>query len=167
MPTLTFSMIAAGVRGGATTAYHVTDSKPGNVSAIAGTSGRLVMRWGDATAMSFNLPALTSGNDTPRLSNMQSTLPATRSLSAGAEPRYGTFCSFTCAIIWNISEVSCEVVPLPWVAYVILPGFARAQAMTSLILLAAILSGLTTSAFGTRAMTTIGTNCCGSNSTWE
>jgi hypothetical protein len=42
------------------------------------------MRWGDATAMSFNLPALTSCNDTPRLSNMQSTLPATRSLSAGA-----------------------------------------------------------------------------------
>jgi hypothetical protein len=34
------------------------------------------------------------------------------------------FCSFTCDIIWNISEVSCEVVPLPWVASVILPGFA-------------------------------------------
>src|SRR6516162_10401904 len=164
MPTLTFSMIAAGVRGGATTAYHVTDSKPGNVSAIAGTSGRLVMRWDDATAMSFNLPALTSCKDTPRLSNMQSTLPATRSLSAGAEPRYGTFCSFACATSWNISEVNCDVVPLPCVASVTLPGFACAYAMKSLILFAAILSGFTTSAFGTRAMTTIGANCSGSNS---
>src|ERR1700739_4898393 len=126
MPVLTFSTIAAGVRGGAAAAYQVTDSKPGKVSAIAGTSGRLVMRCGEATAISFNLPALTRWHDTPRLSNMQSTLPATRSLSAGAEPRYGTFCSFTCAVIWNISDVSCEVVPVPWVASVILPGFAWA-----------------------------------------
>src|SRR6516165_9747450 len=99
MPALTLSMIAAGVRGGATTAYQVADSKPGKVSAIAGTSGRLVMRCGDATAMSFNLPALTSCSDTPRLSNMQSTLPATRSLSAGAEPRYGTFCNFLAGMV--------------------------------------------------------------------
>src|SRR5437762_1738484 len=87
-----------------------------------------------------------------------------RSLSAGAEPRYGTFCSFTCAIIWNISDVSCDVVPLPCVASVTLPGLACVLAMNSLILLAAILSGLTTRALGTRAITTIGTNWRGSNS---
>ena len=87
MSALILSTIAGGVLGGATTANQAADSKPGSVSAIVGTSGSDAIRLGVATANSLSWPALTSPSDTPRLSNMISTLPATRSLSAGAEPR--------------------------------------------------------------------------------
>jgi hypothetical protein len=120
------STTAAGVFGGATMANHAADSNPGSVSAILGTSGSAAMRLGVATARSLSCPPFTSASDTPRLSNMRSTLPATRSVSAGAEPRYGTCWNFTPAISWNSSEVRWEVVPLPWVAEVSLPGLALA-----------------------------------------
>src|SRR6266568_3896920 len=122
--------------GGATMANQAADSNPGSVCAIVGTSGSAAMRRGVATARSLSWPPRTSGNDTPRLSNMMSTLPPTRSVSAGAEPRYGTCWNFTAAISWNSSEVRCEVVPLPWVAEVTLPGFALAWAISSATLAA-------------------------------
>ena len=113
MSALILSTIACGVFGGATTANHAANSKPGSVSAIVGTSGSEAMRLGVATPSSLSFPPFTSASDTPRLSNMMSTLPATRSFSAGAEPRYGTCWNFTSAISWNSSEVRCDVVPLP------------------------------------------------------
>ena len=109
------------------------------------------MRFGVATAISLSWPPFTSASDTPRLSNIMSTLPETRSCNAGAEPRYGTCWNFTPAIIWNISEVRCEVVPLPCVADVILPGLALAKAMNSATVFCGTFAGLTTSAFGTAA----------------
>ena len=48
----------AGVFGGATTPNHAADSKPGNVSAIVGTSGSVAIRLGVATAISLSLTAL-------------------------------------------------------------------------------------------------------------
>ena len=67
--------------------YQATASKPGSVSAIVGTSGSAGRRLGEATASNFSLPAWTSGSETPRLSNITSTSPASRPCSAGAEPR--------------------------------------------------------------------------------
>src|SRR5262249_2788366 len=58
-----------------------------SVSAIAGTSGNAAMRLGAATPKSLSCPPFTSASETPRLSNMRSTLPAARSVSTGAEPR--------------------------------------------------------------------------------
>ena len=54
---------------------------------MVGVSGSELMRAGVATASNRNWPPFTSASETPRLSNMMSTLPATRSASAGAEPR--------------------------------------------------------------------------------
>src|SRR5262249_53062060 len=117
---------------------------------------------GVATPKSLSCPPFGSASETPRLSNMRSTLPAARSVSAGAEPRYGTCWNLTPAIIWNISAVRGEVGPVPWVAQVSLPGVALAWAVTSATLGRGALA-LTTSAFGTRPMMTMGTNSVGSN----
>src|SRR5262245_57270807 len=165
MSALILSTIARGVLGGATTPYHATASKPGSVSAMAGTSGSDAMRLPAATASSLSWPPFTSGSDTPRLSNMISTLPPTRSCRAGAEPRYGTCWNFTLAIIWNSSDVRCEVEPLPWLAEVILPGLALASAMNAASESAFTL-GLTTSALGTRLMMATGTNSVGSKASF-
>jgi len=62
---------------------------------------------------------------TPRPS-CSPTRTSSRPCRAGADPRYGMKRSFTLAITWNSSAVRCEVVPLPWVAQVSLPGLALA-----------------------------------------
>ena len=49
---LILSTMVLGVSGGATFANQATDSKPGSVSAIVGTSGREDSRWAEATANS-------------------------------------------------------------------------------------------------------------------
>ena len=53
------------------------------------------------------LPALMCSIDEGRLSNMTWTCPLIRSVSAGAEPRYGTCTMFTPVIILNISPATC------------------------------------------------------------
>src|SRR6266446_576475 len=50
----------------------------------------------------------------------------------------------TFAIIWNMAEVRCEVVPLPCVADEILPGLSRACAMKFASVVALTLPGLAT-----------------------
>src|SRR6516162_136006 len=65
MSALILSTIRFGVFGGATTAYHVTASKPGSVSAMAGTSGRDAIRFGVATPRSLSCLPLSSARDTP------------------------------------------------------------------------------------------------------
>src|SRR4029078_3336388 len=116
-----------GVLGGATIPYHATASNPGKTSAIAGTLGKAGRRAGDATASNLSLPASTSGSDTPRLSNIRSTSPASRPCKAGADPRYGTLVSLTLALSEKSSDVRWDVVPLPCVAEVTLPGFLCRQ----------------------------------------
>src|SRR5450631_1919594 len=120
---LILSVMFFGVFGGAVIANQATASKPGSVSAIVGISGRDGRRWLDATASSLRLPASTSGRETPRLSNIRSTSPASRPASAGADPRYGMVRSFTLAITWKSSAARCEVVPMPCVAAVTFSGF--------------------------------------------
>src|ERR1700730_11939429 len=87
MSALILAAIACGVFGGATTANQADDTNPGSVSAMVGTSGSDFMRRSVPTANNFNWPPCTSASETPRLSNMTSTSPATSPCSAGAEPR--------------------------------------------------------------------------------
>src|SRR6266849_3231965 len=81
-----FSAIGIGVFGGATMPNQATASNPGRISASAGTSGSDATRFSLHTASSFSLPLTTCCRDTPRLSNIISTCPASRSVSAGALP---------------------------------------------------------------------------------
>src|SRR3981189_971750 len=87
MSALSRATIGAGVLGGATTANQAADANPGSVSAIVGTSGSAVMRLAVPTAISLSWPPFTRASETPRLSNMTSTSPASSPCSAGAEPR--------------------------------------------------------------------------------
>ena len=58
--------------------------------------------------------------------NITCTCPPTRSVTAGAEPRYGTWTRSTPVIALNSSPARCGVVPLPEEAMLILPGLALA-----------------------------------------
>src|SRR5271170_6316337 len=87
MSALIFSTTARGVLGGATTANHAEEAKPGSVSAMVGRSGSAAMRICVPTASSRNWPLFTSGKEVPRLSNITSQSPASMPCSAGAEPR--------------------------------------------------------------------------------
>src|SRR5205085_4055246 len=69
----TFSAMALGVLGGPTMANHAIASKPGKVSASAGTPGSEAMRFALATASALSLPERTWGTDTPTLSHIMST----------------------------------------------------------------------------------------------
>ena len=69
---------------------------------------------------------------------------------------------FTFAISWKSSDVRCEVVPLPCVALVTLPGILCRIIDHSAMLDAVTLLGLTSNALGTCAVTTMGSNLVGS-----
>ena len=88
MSRLIFSTIAGGVPWGAAAANHETDRNPGATdSEIVGMSGNTRKRWSPATAMILAFSARCSGSDVTIVSNIMSTWPATRSLSAGPAPR--------------------------------------------------------------------------------
>jgi hypothetical protein len=91
-----------------------------------------------------------------------STSPAISAGMTSAEPRKGTVTNFVPVIIWNHSEVRCEVVPTPCVAALILPGLARAWAMNSASVLTGSF-GLTINPVGIVARIDTGTNSDGSN----
>jgi hypothetical protein len=79
-----FATIAGGVPAGATTPTQDVTSKPGTVSAMAGTSGASGVRVRLATPSARSVPRFTCGQTVLILSIVSSTLPAMRSLSAGA-----------------------------------------------------------------------------------
>src|SRR5262249_58247662 len=87
--------------------------------------------------------------DAGRLSNADCTWPASRSVTSGAEPRYGTCGMLTPAANLNSSPATCEVEPVPNDASVILPGLALASAINSGTELAAT-DGCTSSTSGDR-----------------
>ena len=87
--------MADGVFGGPTMPNHATASNPGSDSASVGVPGSEETRARLATASAFSLPERTCGSDTPRLSNIRSTCPPSRSASAGAVPLYGTCAIFS------------------------------------------------------------------------
>src|SRR5262245_49809533 len=102
------------VLGGATTPNQAMDTKPGKVSAMAGTPASEATRFSLHTASALSLPARACGRETPRLSNIRSTSPASSAASAGAVPLYGICVIFSPpATVLNISVVRWDVAPLP------------------------------------------------------
>ena len=106
------STIAAGVPAGATIPTQDTASKPGRVSAIAGTWGANGVRSRVATPNARRFPCCTCGQTTGMLSKIRSTLPAKRSVSAGALPRYETW-------VISVRVISLNNSPAKWME---LPG---------------------------------------------
>src|SRR5512132_1504423 len=81
---------------------------------------------GSPLSSARSLPALMCGMDGCRLSKATWTWPARRSVSMGAEPRYGTCCMLTPVISLNSSPDMWIDVPVPDDAMLILPGLALA-----------------------------------------
>src|SRR5262249_1670596 len=84
-----------------------------------------------------SLPDLMCSMDAGRLSNADCTWPLSRSVTSGAEPRYGTCCMLTPAVNLKSSPATCEVEPVPNDASVILPGLASSTAINPATALAA------------------------------
>src|ERR1044072_5627243 len=124
--------MSPGVCAGATMPYQRNASKPGMPdSATVGISGASDERLAVDTARPFSVPARTCGRPVIIESIISGTLPATRSFSAGAEPRYGTCTMSMPAAFLIISIIRCGATPVPWLANEIAPGFALAAAITS------------------------------------
>src|SRR5262245_59489798 len=120
------STMSAGVFLGAHTPFHVLASYPVTKSPMVGRSGSASERVAVVTARARSLPALMCGMDGCRLSKATWTCPARRSVSMGAEPRYGTCCMLTPVISLNSSPDIWIDVPVPDDAMLILPGLALA-----------------------------------------
>src|SRR6516225_6924394 len=73
-----------------------------------------------------SFPALMCSIDSGKGLKITCTWPPSRSVVAGAPPRYGTWTMSTPAIILNSSPTTCCGVPLPADAMLILPGLALA-----------------------------------------
>src|SRR5713101_900025 len=121
---LILSTILAGVPFGAPMPNHALASYPLTVSATTGTSGSASLRISVVTASARSLPDLMNSIEDGILSNIASTVPPIRSVSAGPEPRYGTWVILTPVIAMNNSPDRCTDVPLPDDAMLILPGLA-------------------------------------------
>ncbi|MNT67490.1 hypothetical protein D3C72_2056410 [compost metagenome] len=75
-----------------------------------------------------SLPAATMGSADAGEVISISTVPPIRSVMAGAAPRYGTCTSLTPAFCDTSAPIRWLMVPLPGVAYVMVPGCLRAAA---------------------------------------
>ena len=89
-------------------------------------SGSASERVAVVTASARSLPALMYSIEEDMGANMTCTCPPSRSVSAGAAPRYGTCTMSTPAIILNSSPATWGAVPLPAEAMLSLPGLALA-----------------------------------------
>src|SRR5262249_38828039 len=112
-------------------AIHGVPSLPGRKRAGTGRSGSTSRRVVVLTASGRSLPDLMCGTDDGVTSNITCTCPASRSVSAGVEPRYGTCTRLTPAMNLNSSPATCCGPPMPAEAMLILPGLALAYAMNS------------------------------------
>jgi len=81
-----FSTMSRGVPAGAMKPYHAWMSKPGSVSAIAGTSGSAFERCGLVTPRPFTLPALMSEIDAVMPPKMSGTWLASTSAMPWPKP---------------------------------------------------------------------------------
>ena len=84
------------------------------------------MRAAVVTASARMAPERMCGRPVGRSPNHTCTCPPTRSVTAGAEPRYGTWARSTPAIALNSSPARCGVVPAPDEAMLTLPALALA-----------------------------------------
>src|SRR4029453_15419183 len=98
--------------------------EPGTVAARVGTSGKSGDRAVEVTASARKDPARICWRIEGILSKITWTWPPSRSVIAGAAPRYGTCCIFVPVIAMNISPDRCTEVPLPDDAKFTLPGLA-------------------------------------------
>src|SRR5207248_800954 len=96
--------------------------KSDHFSGGGSTSERLAL----VTANARSLPALTYSMDAGTVPNITCTRPPSRSVSAGASPRYGTWTMLTRAIILNSSPDRWPAVPLPPEPMLTLLGFFSA-----------------------------------------
>src|SRR5205085_11601888 len=117
---------SAGVLLGTPRPVHSLASKPGTKLATVGMSGSASERVVVVTASARSLPALMYSIDEGIEANITCTCPPSRSVSAGAPPRYGTWTMLTPAIILNCSPDTWGGVPLPPDAMLTLPGLAVA-----------------------------------------
>ena len=124
-------MMSGGSFAGPVSVVHDLISKPGSVSAIAGTSGTTGVRSFDVTPSARTFFARYCTRAPGILSKIMWTWPARRSCIAGAAPRYGTCTISTPAIILKSSPDRCSVVPLPAEAYEYLFGFFFSSAISS------------------------------------
>ena len=105
---------------------HVLASKPGTESPTVGTSGSASERVAVVTASARTLPALMVSIDSGKGLNITCTWPPSRSVSAGAPPRYGTCSMSMPVIILNSSPPTWDALPVPPDAMLTLPGLALA-----------------------------------------
>jgi hypothetical protein len=104
---------AAGVPPGAYRPNTVSASKPLRpTSSSVGASGNSGLRDGLPTAIRRSRPARMCGTAMPG-SNRKSIWPPSRSVSAGAAPRYGMCTANTPAMLFIISAARCGLLPLP------------------------------------------------------
>src|SRR5262249_58259699 len=87
-------------------------SSPGTNSPTVERPGNTSERLPLVTANARSLPALMYSMDAGTVPNITCTWPPSRSVSAGASPRYGTWTMLTRAIIFNSSPDRWPAVPL-------------------------------------------------------
>ena len=85
-----FCTMAGGVPGGASRPYQPVISYFRPASWTVATSGSIGERLAPVTAIGVTLPSLACADIIGMASNITSMWPPSRSLSAGAEPLYGT-----------------------------------------------------------------------------
>ena len=83
---LSSAITSGGVAPGATSICQDADSKPGTVSATAGTSGAAGLRFAVVTASARTVPCLMNGSVEVVSPNSTWMLPAIRSFIAGGVP---------------------------------------------------------------------------------
>ncbi len=88
------------------------------------------------TPSTFSRPALIWASVEMYEETCASTWPATRSVNACAAPLNGTCTTLIPVASFSISSATCGLLPVPGEAQLILPGFARAYAISSFRLLA-------------------------------
>ena len=121
------------------------------LSAIVGTSGSALTRWLLLTTSGRIVPAFIWGIEVPTASNPMVTSPAITAVSAGAPPLYITSRMSTFDIIFRSARLRLGDAPMPVLAWLSWPGFARAAEMMSVRLFIGDAVG-TTRTLGTAAI---------------
>ncbi len=108
------SVAGAARLAGARMPYHCVISKPGQpCSATVPTSGSWAIRWLDPVAMQRSLPALMNCSTAGAPTAAACKRPASRSVSCGPVPRYGTCSTKMPVVVFRYSNARWPALPLP------------------------------------------------------
>ena len=102
-----------GVAFGANRPPHTVKLKPGKLSATVSICGRMPIRFGVVTAITFNFPLLISGIAVDVLEKNRLTRPLRRSGKRLLIPLYGTWTIFELVPISRATAAKCPGVPCP------------------------------------------------------